>query len=501
MQLMPFRFQSVQSQSKASITKLMSILGAFAACVFAIAIPSVYYAISINGAEHTLTTEAVFLAKSVEKIIQARPDLWEYESVRLKEFISQASIPGEEHEREIRTAAGKLVVKTDFTETRPIISASATFFDSGRRAGSITVRHSIHTQIITTTLLGILSSLLGCLIYFIFRTYPIRKLENTLTDLQRERDKSDKTLYAIGDGVITADHKGKILFINRVAESLVGMDTSEAVGRQLEEVYVLRQGQRDQVGEKGCILAGKGGNEYAIEEVRTPLTEMESDKTGVVIVFRDITERKQAEDKIKTLLSEKELLLREVHHRIKNHMSVITGLLFLQSGALKDPAAIAALKDSRSRVQSMMVLYDKLYRSADFRQIPVKGYFTSLIDEIAANFPNRQLVTIEKQIDDFILGAETLSPVGMILNELLTNAMKHAFIGREKGVIGISLSIKETHVTLIIQDNGVGVPGSIDIGAPTGFGMQLIGMLTAQLNGTIRFERQNGATFIIEFDV
>ena len=173
---MPLSSQRAQSKSKTSSTKVMSILGAFTACVFAIAIPSMYYVISINGAQRTLTLETAFLAKSIEKIIQARPDMWEYESVRLKELISQPSINGEEDEREIRTAAGNLVAKTDFTETRPIISVSATFFDAGRLAGSLVVRHSIRTQIITAALTGILSSLLGFLLYFIFRTYPIRKL-------------------------------------------------------------------------------------------------------------------------------------------------------------------------------------------------------------------------------------------------------------------------------------------------------------------------------------
>jgi PAS domain S-box-containing protein len=291
---MLYSSQRAQLESKTSITKVMSILGAFAACVFAIAIPSVYYVISINETRHTLTIEAAFLAKSIEKIIQSRPDLWSYESVRLTEFISQPSVYGGKDEREIRNAAGALLTKTDFTASRPIISVSTTFFDSGRLAGSIVVRHSVRSQIITTALSGILSSLLGCLLYFIFRTYPLRKLENTLIDLQRERDKSDKTLSAIGDGVISVDPEGMILLINRVAESLVGMDTSAAMGRQLEEVYVLRQGQENQVGEKGCILTSKGGNEYAIEEVRTPLTEVESDESGVVIVFRDITERKRA---------------------------------------------------------------------------------------------------------------------------------------------------------------------------------------------------------------
>ena len=274
----------------------MSTLSAVVVCVISIAIPSVYYAISVNGAQKALSIEADFLARSIERIIQDRPELWDFANERLKEVISKYAIDNNYHEKEIRNAAGKLVTKNDFTESRPAISVSSAFFDSGRLAGSIVIRHSIRTQIIITTLLGTISSILGVLIYFVFRVYPLRKLENTFIVLQLERDKSEKTLHAIGDGVISVDHEGKILLINRVAESLVGMDASEAAGRQLEEVYVLRQGQEKQVGKRGGILTGKGGNEYAIEEVRTPLAGIESDDGGVVIVFRDITERRRAEE-------------------------------------------------------------------------------------------------------------------------------------------------------------------------------------------------------------
>ena len=190
MRLMPFHSQRVQS--KASITKLLSVLGAFFASVFAIAIPGIYFASSINAAKQTLTIEAGFLARSIENIIYDRPDMWEFESVRLKEIISKPLIHKAEHEGEIRTAAGNLVEKTDFTEARPIISVSAPFFDSGRLAGSIITRHSIRRQIITTALLGILSSFFACLFYYIFRTYPIRTIENTLTELQQARDELEK---------------------------------------------------------------------------------------------------------------------------------------------------------------------------------------------------------------------------------------------------------------------------------------------------------------------
>ncbi|MCX5814372.1 MAG: PAS domain-containing protein [Proteobacteria bacterium] len=218
-------------------------------------------------------------------------------------------------------------------------------------------------------------------------------------------------------------------------------------------------------------------------------------------IATDVTARKLAEDQIKSLLSEKEILLKEVHHRIKNNMNVIVSLLSLHADTLHDPSAIAALEDSGSRVRSMMILYDKLYRSADFREISTKEYLTSLIEEIVNNFPNRGLITIKKQIDDIILDAKTLSPVGIILNELLTNIMKHAFVGRDKGAIGVSLSIKDNHATLIVQDNGIGIPEPNDMATSTGFGMQLVGILTEQLEGNMTIERENGTKFILEFEV
>jgi PAS domain S-box-containing protein len=215
----------------------------------------------------------------------------------------------------------------------------------------------------------------------------------------------------------------------------------------------------------------------------------------------DITDRKSAEDNIYALLSEKELLLREVHHRIKNNMNVIISLLSLQSSTLKDPSAISSLEDARNRVRSMMVLYDKLYQSPNFREVSVKEYLTSLIDEIMDNLLNHESVTIEKQIDDLILDAKTLSSVGIILNELLSNAVKHAFIGRDNGTIWVSFSLKDNHAVLVVRDNGTGIPESFDIATSTGFGMQLVGILTEQLEGTIQVERRNGMRFIMEFDV
>jgi diguanylate cyclase (GGDEF)-like protein/PAS domain S-box-containing protein len=328
----------------------MSILGAFTACVFAIAIPSVYYVISINGAQHTLTIEAAFLAKSIEKIIQDRPDLWEYESVRLKELISQLSINGEEDEREIRNAAGKLIAKNDFTKTRPIISVSVTFFDAGRLAGSIVARHSIRTQIITTALTGILSSLLGFLLYFIFRTYPIRKLENTLIDLQRAHDEleqrvADRTeelmrvneelrieiterkqagddlrkseeryrtiLEDIDEGYYENDLAGNFTFVNDAEcrdlgysrEELIGMNyrqySDEATAKNLYELFYNIYNTGKPVKRFLGQFISKDGTHHFNEVSASLIRDAKGKPIGFRGVSQDITARKRAEEELR----------------------------------------------------------------------------------------------------------------------------------------------------------------------------------------------------------
>jgi PAS domain S-box-containing protein len=213
----------------------------------------------------------------------------------------------------------------------------------------------------------------------------------------------------------------------------------------------------------------------------------------------DVTDRKRAEEEIKKLLKEKELLLREVHHRIKNNMNTVMALLTLQAETLSDSQVIEALLDARSRLHSMSVLYDKLYHSTDFHDISVLEYLSPLADEIVRNFPNAGIVTVEKHIEDFTLVVKKASPLGIILNELLTNSMKYAFIGRKSGAITISASLKENRVTFVVQDDGIGIPESTHVEGSTGFGTKLIEMLTEQLDGTVRIEREHGTKFILEF--
>lgn len=203
---------------------------------------------------------------------------------------------------------------------------------------------------------------------------------------------------------------------------------------------------------------------------------------------------------IQRLLAEKELLLKEIHHRIKNNMNTIYGLLVLQAAALTEPSAIRALEDAGHRVKSMMTLYDKLYRSSDFTELSATKYLSPLISEIISNFPNSASVKLVLDINDFPLSVMKIQPLGILLNELLTNIMKYAFIGRNDGLISVRVSLSENRVILSVADNGNGMPESINFKNSTGFGLVLVGEMTKQLEGTIEIARENGTCITLEFD-
>jgi two-component sensor histidine kinase len=146
-------------------------------------------------------------------------------------------------------------------------------------------------------------------------------------------------------------------------------------------------------------------------------------------------------------------------------------------------------------------LYDKLYRSEDFRDVSVEHYLSPLIDEIIRNFPNCGIVTLDNRIVDFMLDVRRTSSIGIIINELLTNIMKHAFVGKESGIIDITASEKGKHVIITVADDGVGLPDSVTFENTIGFGLQLVQMLAEQIRGKIRIERGKGTKFLLEFAV
>jgi PAS domain S-box-containing protein len=231
---------------------------------------------------------------------------------------------------------------------------------------------------------------------------------------------------------------------------------------------------------------------------------MEYDESGnplrIVGTHIDITERKLAQDKIKNLLHEKEIILVEVNHRIKNTMLTVQFLLQNQSDRNEDPLVKNILLDASNRIKSMAVLYDKLYRSENITEVSVKEFLLSLIPGIVSVFPGNESIKINTDIENIILHARILSPLGMIVNELITNSIKYAFTGCNDCSIAVRVFRKENSLSVIYQDNGIGIPDSITFENSEGYGMQLIRMLTEQIDGKINIERGNGTKFILEFN-
>ncbi len=212
---------------------------------------------------------------------------------------------------------------------------------------------------------------------------------------------------------------------------------------------------------------------------------------------RDITLRKGVDAKVKKLLTEKELILQEVHHRIKNNMATLISLISLQTNTVSGKEAQNALLEIENRIRTMMVLYDTLYRSTDFQSTSTKLYLSALLDNIIGNFPESNKITVTKNISNFQVDAKTIFNLGIIINELITNSMKYAFKGRSTGEIILSANIKSNNIVIVLEDNGIGLPGDIDLTNNPGFGMKLIMMLVEQMEGSINIERKNGTKFTI----
>ena len=219
-----------------------------------------------------------------------------------------------------------------------------------------------------------------------------------------------------------------------------------------------------------------------------------------VALFQDITERKRAEEHILKSLKEKDVLLNEVHHRVKNNMNIIISLLRLQSAHIKDEAMKMIFQDCQSRIRAMAHVHEKLYQSKDFTSIDVTEYIKSLAGELFHLYHiNVNKIDYKVETGDISLSLESLIPCSMIINELLSNSLKHAFPDASKGIINISLKrINEDEFELIYMDNGIGIPESIDLNSSETMGMQIVESLVEQFRGKVEIYRDGGTEFRIK---
>jgi len=215
----------------------------------------------------------------------------------------------------------------------------------------------------------------------------------------------------------------------------------------------------------------------------------------------EIIERQNVETALRSSLSEKEVLLKEVHHRVKNNLQVVTSLLSLQALRFEDPLLAAAFQDSQARVRAMALVHEKLYRSKDLCRIDFASYLSELtIFLIQAYSPKHLSVTPDIHCEEFFLSVDSAIPCGLILNELVTNSLKHAFAGRTTGIIRPHAWTENDHAVLCVRDNGVGLPPGFDVNQADTLGLQLVTNLSRQLHGGLEVETgPQGTAFTIRF--
>jgi chemotaxis protein methyltransferase CheR len=241
------------------------------------------------------------------------------------------------------------------------------------------------------------------------------------------------------------------------------------------------------IGEKTLLLNAR----------RIRRDEQETDT--ILLGIEDITERRQTEERIAAALREKEVLLREVFHRVKNNLQIVSSLLSLQADTVGNESIRDLLQESQRRIQAMSLVHQKLHASEDFSSIDVWMYIQSLLKDLARMYDTEGHIALNVQAEGS-MGIDTAIPCGLILTELVSNAFKYAFSEAQRGRISVTLQPEaQNRWLLVVQDNGIGLPNEIDIAHTNSVGLTLVHDLVSQLEGDVQVNRSRGTTFTIRF--
>ncbi|MCK5051384.1 MAG: PAS domain S-box protein [Candidatus Cloacimonetes bacterium] len=312
------------------------------------------------------------------------------------------------------------------------------------------------------------------------------------------------------DLVFRLTKTGHIDYISPRIEDLYGYQPDELIGKHLRTTTPVKEVPRTMKA-ISMILAGKPIKNFEIKqkaktgriipmEINAVPVYESGEIVGLQGIMRDITERKQAEEQTKKDLEEKNVLLHEVYHRVKNNMQLISSLLNLQSTYIKDKRALELFQNSRDRVRTMALIHDALYRSKDMTNIDFADYARKLTAQIFISYgADSNLVKLITDIKDVLLDINIGIPCGMIINELVSNSIKYAFPEGRKGEISVSLTFKNQIYKLCVKDNGIGFPGEVDLENSSTFGLKIVKSLTQQLKGSLKLEKVKGTSFTITF--
>ncbi|MBF0345766.1 MAG: PAS domain S-box protein [Nitrospirae bacterium] len=342
---------------------------------------------------------------------------------------------------------------------------------------------------------------------------------NRLLCIEQALQESDKRynslIQAIQEGIISIDAEGNIIGFNKEACSLFGYEQEEVIGKPLTLFIPNRHMDTYMRGLRFIQILGDAyfaGKRIELEGVKKDGSEFFFDLSVVswkargikcyTGIMRDITSRKQMEEQIRASVREKEVLLREVRHRVKNNMQIITSLLNLQIGYIEDEKVREVFNETRNRIKVMSLIHESLYQADSLDHIPFAQYIDNLARALYRSYGvSSSKITMIKKIPELSLGIDTAIACGLVINELLSNSLKYAFPSAVTGEVGIALKqLNQEEYEITVWDNGVGIDDNLDIRNTETLGLQLVtSIVEKQLNGSISLDSSFGTSFTIRF--
>jgi len=298
---------------------------------------------------------------------------------------------------------------------------------------------------------------------------------------------------------------GKFIEVNDVACQCLGYSREELLEMDLEDITSEEDSHISEfikiITSEGTatfesIQLAKDGSQIPVE-INSHLFTHRGERM-ILSIARDISRRKENEAMLRKSLEEKELLLKEIHHRVKNNLNVISSLLNLQSKYIKDKAALEVFRESQRRARSMALIHKMLYQSVDLKCINFGEYIQTLTRELFRTYATGDNIKLKMEVGDILLDINTAVPLGLIVNELVSNSLKHAFPDNREGEITIEFN-KNNQYYFAVADTGVGIPEDIDYHNPNSLGMRLVNTLVGQIDGTMELHQEKGTCFKIKF--